>query len=232
MAELNSENISVFAYDLPGHGRSLNGRWLFEDFDDLTNALVTVYLKAKNYADSRDVPLFLFGHSMGGLITADFVIRHQPQIAGVILAAPALDPGEIVKPWMIRMAGLLRKIVPYLPIIKIPAVQLSTDPAVVAGYEEDPMVYHGKIRVNTGYELLSRMRFVMENVTEFHVPVLIVQGEADTIVRPEISKSFFDQLPVRDKSWKSYPGMYHEALNDIGKEKVKSDIIGWLKQRL
>ena len=232
VSDLNNAQISVFGYDLPGHGRTRKEKWLFEDFDVLTEALSAMHELALKYCERHRVPLFLFGHSMGGLITIDFVIRHKPRLTGVILSAPALDPGEVVKPWMLGMARWLRKLVPGLPVLRIPADQLSRDLDVVDGYQNDPLVFQGKIKVSTGYEMLSRMNFVLENAGEFLAPVLIVQGEADTIVRPEISRSFFDQIPTKDKTWKSYPGMYHEVLGDKGKEQVKSDILKWLVHRI
>lgn len=230
--DLNNVGISVFGYDLPGHGRTRKGKWLFEDFDVLTDALSTMHEQALEYSEHHRIPLFLFGHSMGGLITIDFVIRYQPRVAGVVLSAPALDPGEILKPWMVSIAGWLRKIVPGLPILRIPANQLSRDLTVVEGYQTDPLVFQGKIKVNTGYEMLSRMQFALKNASEFRATVLIVQGEADKIVRPGISRSFFDGIPVEDKTWKSYPGMYHEVLGDAGKEQVKADILEWLEHRI
>ncbi len=230
--DLNREGISVFRYDLPGHGQSRTDTWLFNDFEELITALQSQYQRALEYSETEKIPLFLFGHSMGGLITADFVTRFDPQARGVILSAPALDPGDVVKPWMIRMAGWLRKIAPGLPILSLPPEQLSRDPEVVAGYKEDPLVFHGKIRVNTGYELLSSMRKVKGKVKEFQLPVLMIQGQGDQIVRPEVSKSFYDELPVKDKTWHSYAEMYHEVLNDIGNKKVKEDILNWLEQRI
>lgn len=230
--DLNQADISVFRYDLPGHGKSRSGSWLFKDFDELVTALQAQYQKALDYSKTKKVPLFLCGHSMGGLITADFVIRFDPHVRGVILSAAALDAGEVVKPWMIRIVGLLRKVLPGLPILSVPPEQLSRDPEVVNGYKDDPLVYHGKIRVNTGYELLSHTEAVKAGVKEFHRPVLMLQGQADKIVRPEVSNFFFDQLTVEDKTWHSYAGMYHEVLNDIGNEKVKEDIMDWLEQRM
>ena len=230
--DLNREDISVFRYDLPGHGRSRSGSWLFKDFNKLVSALQSQYQKAFEYSEREKIPLFLFGHSMGGLMTADFVTRFDPQAKGVILSAPALDPGEMVKPWMIRMAGVLRKIVPGLPVLSLPPEQLSRNPEVVTGYKEDPLVFHGKIRVNTGYELLSRMGEVNGRAKDFHLPLLMIHGQDDKMVRSELSKSFFDDLPVKDKTWHSYAGMYHELLNDVGNEKVKSDILIWIEQRI
>lgn len=230
--DLNRADISVFRYDLPGHGRSRIDKWLFQDFDELTSELDNQYGKAHEYCEENEIPFFLFGHSMGGLITADFVIRYHPQAAGIILSAPALDAGDVVKPWMVRLARWARKIVPGLPVLQIPPEQISRDPKVVTAYKEDPLVYHGRVSVITGYELLAKMEEVNGNVKEFDLPVLMVQGQADQIARPEVSRSFFDLLEVEDKTWHSYAGMYHEVLNDVGNEKVKEDILKWLEQRL
>lgn len=230
--ELNGKEISVFRYDLPGHGRTRQQSWLFNDFDQLADAIQSQYNHAHEYSVGKGIPLFLFGHSLGGLITADFAMRSNPQVEGVILSAPALDAGEAVKPWMMRMAGWLRKLVPGLPILQIPQEQLANDPKVVSEYKNDPLVYHGKIRVNTGYAMLSRMSEAKKRVKEFTHPVLMVHGEADQIVRAEETRKFFDQLSVEDKTWHSYAGMYHEILNDIGNEKVKADISQWLDKRI
>lgn len=226
------EKISVFAFDLPGHGRSRTEKWLFDDFQVLTEALNQIYQPALEYCDQLGIPLFLFGHSMGGLITIDFVIRHHPRVAGIVLAAPALDTGEIVKPWMIRLAGRLRKWVPGLPILKIPPTQLSRDPNVVSDYQNDPLVFQGKIKVITGYEMLTHMHFAMANANEISFPVLILQGEADKIVRPEVSGRFFEQLDSEDKMLKLYPDMYHELLKDHGKELVFHDLLTWVQERI
>lgn len=231
-SRLLKAGFSVFRYDLPGHGQSRSREWLFTDFDDLTAALQQQFQKASTYSVREKIPLFLFGHSMGGLVTADFVIRNPVNVAGVILSAPALDPGEVVRPWMVKMAGALRRIVPRLPILTIPAEHLSRNHEVVSAYRNDPLVYQGKIQVNTGYVLLDRMARVMDEAGQFQSPVLIIQGDADKIVRPVVSRKFFDRLEVGDKTWKSYPGMYHELLNDFGREEVVNDILHWLETRI
>ena len=133
---------------------------------------------------------------------------------------------------MIKAAGWLRKILPGLPLMHVPPEQLARDPEVIAKYKGDPLVFHGKIRVNTGYELLSKMKEVKDNVEKFNAPVLMVQGQEDKVVRPEVSNSFFNQLTVKDKNWHSYAGMYHEVLNDLGNERVKEDIMEWLSYRI
>lgn len=230
--DLNQDRISTFRFDLPGHGRSRTGTWLFKDFNKLTTALGSQYMDARKYAENHNIPLFLFGHSMGGLVTADFVIRSSPDVAGVILSAPLLDPGEVVRTWMIQAAGWLKEIAPGLPIMQVPPDQLSRDKDVVAQYKNDPLVHHGRIRVNTGYELLSRMKEVNDSVEKFNAPVLMLQGQADKIVRPEVSESFFNQLKLEDKTWHSYADMYHEILNDIGNDRVKTDIVEWLSNRI
>ena len=86
--------------------------------------------------------------------------------------------------------------------------------------------------LKTGYELLARTKSVNENAEQFSAPVLMLQGQADKVVRPEISKLFFDQLAVKDKTWHSYAGMYHELLNDTGKERVIDDIMKWMERRI
>src|SRR5690606_26186749 len=80
--------------------------------------------------------------------------------------------------------------------------------------------------------LLNRMARVMDEAGQFQSPVLIIQGDADKIVQPVVSRKFFDRLEVGDKTWKSYPGMYHELLNDFGREEVVNDILHWLETRM
>lgn len=229
--DLNRSHISVFRYDFPGHGRSRKKEWLFRDFRKLTDALFTRYQTASQYAKEQEIPLFLFGHSLGGLTTAGFVSGYQPEAAGVILSAPSLDPGDMVSPFLIRIARVARYVLPGLPVMKLPPKLVSEDPQVVVSYESDPLVYQGKIKVRTGYEILKRMQEVIQDVKNFHLPVLMLQGEEDQIVRPEETKSYFDKIPVEDKTFVMYEGVFHEILNSTKKEKAKKDILEWIQAR-
>lgn len=229
---LNSAGISTFRYDLPGHGRTRKKEWLFQNFGILTEAIQKQYDEAAEYCVRNHIPLFLFGHSLGGLITAGFVTDSQPEARGVILSAPAMDPGDLVSPILKRLAGMAQKILPGLPVLKLPPEKVSEDPAVVQAYTEDPLVYTGKIKARPGYEMLVRMEEVRSRAEKFDLPLLMLHGSGDEIIRPEKTKSYFEMISAEDKTYTLFPGVYHELLNSFQKEEVMHRILTWIEDRV
>src|SRR5699024_81277 len=165
------------------------------------------------------------------LTTAGFVSEFQPEAAGVVLSAPSLDPGEVVSPFLIRLAGIARHVLPGLPVLKLPPEYISEVSQVVDSYMSDPFIYQGKIKIRTGYEILNKMQKVLQDVRKFHLPVLMLQGEEDRIVRPEKTKSYFDDIMVEDKVFIMYKEVFHEILNSSKKEEAKKDILTWMNDR-
>ncbi|MCC7447523.1 MAG: lysophospholipase [Anaerolineae bacterium] len=219
---------NVYTLDHRGHGRS-RGDTLgyFDRFDTLSDDLRRFIEQVRT--QEKTGPLFLLGHSMGGLIALYYTIRHQAMLKGVITSgAPLTTASEIAKPklWMGR---LLNRINP-----KAGAAQLlntsdiSHDANVVKAYETDSDVYLGKIRARVGTELLDAGAYVRANLSSITLPILILHGGADKVVSPTYAQTIFECVSSADKTLKVYPGLYHEILNEPEKDRVLGDIWGWL----
>ncbi len=217
---------AVYMHDLRGHGRSHGRAGYVERF--------SLYLKdLKRFiefaaAEQPGRPIFLLGHSMGGTIVTAYAGEWTDGLAGVILSAPTLRPGKGVSPIAIFLARVLSRIAPTLGVSKLDANGLSQDKAVVAGYVNDPLVYHGKISARLAAEFLSVMRQLPERTPRIEVPALIMHGSADVLSDPEGSQYLYGLISSADKTLTFYDGFYHELFNEPGRDRVLSDLEAWL----
>jgi alpha-beta hydrolase superfamily lysophospholipase len=174
--------------------------------------------------------VFLLGHSMGGLISLRYAMAHQDRLTGLILSGPlaALDAA----PAPVRViAKALSAIAPKAPAIAVDSSLVSRDPAVVAAYDADPLVHHGKLPVRTVAELSDAVDSLPEGVRAITVPTLILYGTDDGLCPPRGSKMLAEQISSQDKTLKSYEGLYHEILNEPERDQVLDDIVSWLDAR-
>ena len=221
---LLSNNFSVYAYDQRGHGDS-EGRRAVVDVNDL----VDDHIKARETLRGLKVPLFLYGHSMGGLVTAASVARDQRSTAGVILSSPALLVGENEPAALKRLAPALSRVAPGLRVTEIPTRHLSRRKEEVSAYEADPRIYHGKIPVLTASTTLDLSSRLWSRYQSWQVPTLIFHGSADQVTDPRGSRRFAQTISSADKTHVEFEGGYHELLNDHASAEVLELILGWLR---
>lgn len=224
------EHVAVHAYDQRGYGRSGGPRAYVDRFDDYLDDLGQVL----SFAQSRtpDRPLFLFGHSMGGLVALKYVLERAPSLQGLILSAPALEVNPNLAPVLRRLAQVLGHIAPTLPTTRTPEGAISRDPAVVTAAKNDPFNYHGRIPARTGAELLRAGREVRGQMDSLRVPFLLLHGTADRLVPPAGSRALYRRAAAADKTLHIYEGLYHETFHDPEKEQVQSDLATWVRDRL
>ncbi|MGA1080804.1 MAG: serine aminopeptidase domain-containing protein, partial [Steroidobacteraceae bacterium] len=155
----------------------------------------------------------------------------RAELAGLVLSAPALDPGEAAPAWRVQLGRLLAKVAPGVGMLTLPAEALSRDPAVVQAYERDPLVYRGSIPVRTLMEMLVAMQQVVEAAPALQVPVLIQHGTADRLVSLPAVEGIYQRLgePAR-RTLITYPGLYHEIYNEPERVQVVADLLAWLKR--
>ena len=218
---------AVFAMDQRGHGNSGGTR------GDVT-VDQSVSDIAELVADAKDefpgTPVFLYGHSLGGLMGMTYVVRRQPAIAGMVASAPALDSELRDQKAKFFMANLLGGVVPGVTIATgLDPNGVSRDPAVVAAYTSDPLV-HDKGSLGLAKSTFQAMDAIMER-TDFPVPLLIIHGQADTLTVPAASKRFADQVSG-DVTLIEYPDMAHEPHNEPEQEEVMAEVLAWLTPRL
>ncbi|MCB0106262.1 MAG: lysophospholipase [Caldilineaceae bacterium] len=220
---------TVYTFDLRGHGRSPGKRILFQHMDE-HSADVAIFL-AWAHQEAMGLPLFLFGHSMGGLLVTYYVLTQQPALAGVILSAPAIKLDD-VSPLLLTVARLLAKVTPTLPMRQLEFAAISRDPVVLEENKNDALVHHGGIPVSTGLAMARAVDYVQQHMGEFSLPLLLLHGTADRMVTPEGSKQLYAQAATTDKQLKLYEGLYHELLNEPEKAEILEDIVAWLDARV
>ena len=191
----------------------------------------------KNYFDmirewKPEKPIFLIGHSMGGLISAAYLLEHQDEISGAVLSGPVIKMPDNISQGIIIVGKMLSIIMPKAGLIQLDAKGVSRDPAVVDAYVNDPLVYTGKTTARLGAELLKTMRYVTEHATEIKLPIIIVQGSDDKLVDPSGAQLLYDLVGSEDKMIKIYDGFYHEVFNEPEHEQVLNDVETWLGAHL
>lgn len=218
---------AVYGIDHIGHGRSEGRRLYVERFVDYTEPL-------KTYSDmvrcwQPDKPVFLVGHSMGGLIGALHLIAHQEVLTGAVLSGPAVKaPGDIPKA-VILIGRVLSTLLPRLGLVSLEAEGVSRDPAVVKAYLDDPLVYRGKMTARLGAEMLGAMERIGAEANRITLPILILQGSADRLVDPSGAQMLYEKVASADKKLIVYEGFYHEVFNEPEHDRVLSDVEQWLE---
>ncbi len=232
---LTAAGYAVFGFDNQGHGKSEGqrghiNRW--QDYRDNTQAFLSLIRQQE-----PDTPLFLMGHSLGGLIVLDYVLRSADDAAfqalnvqGLIVSAPPFQPtsGTASRRRKV-LARLLSGLLPRLSLsMDLSKGGLSRDPSVSDQAAEDPLT-HSSVTLRWGSEILSTLDWVKANIDRLDLPLLLTHGEADPIISPSGSEKIFQQVNSPDKTLKIYPGSYHEPHNDLDADTVVSDLLRWME---
>jgi acylglycerol lipase len=224
--KLNERGFNVYAIDLPGHGQSAGPRAVV----DLTEA-VDSHLRARKLIPT-DVPLVLYGHSLGGLLTAGSIVADPEGIAAAVIASSALQ-GKVnpiqrkLGEWLVRVNPTGRA-----PVKVGDTTTLTRDKELVQQILNDPMMFHGQPRVLSAMTVVNVSDMVWAGVSRFTPPTLIMHGTADQSTPYRQSERLFSKIAAEDKTLKIYPDAAHELLNDIIHEEVERDLFEWLEQRV
>lgn len=221
---------AVSAHDHRGHGRSEGARCHVRRFDDYLDDLAVALETAR--AERPDVPVFLVGHSMGGLITAAFARERQPDVAGIALSGPALSLGADVSRVKLLLARVLSRVAPRLRMASgLDPNGLSRDPEVVRAYQEDPLV-ETKMTAALGAELLRAVQRTSKGAADLKLPLLVLHGEADPLCDVEGSRAFVAAATHAKPRLITYPGLRHEIFNEPEHEQVFGDLLDWIRATL
>lgn len=225
------KGFSVWAPDHRGHGQSGGKRGHVLNFVQyLTDLRLTVELAKKDMPG--EMPCFLLGHSMGGLIALDFAQHYPELIDGVVASSPCL--GMVIEiPAVKKVLGSFMSYVwPGMTMGSgLDATKISRDENVVSAYKNDPLV-HDRVSARFFTELLAAIESVNQQASALNVPVLMQVAGEDYLVNADSSKHFFEKLTLQDKTLHVYDDMYHEIYNapQDQKERVLDDLETWLQK--
>ena len=219
---------AVHALDHRGRGKSEGERFYVEEFSDFLTDVHSLVEIAR--AQNPGLPVYILGHSAGGVIASSYVFEHQDEIAGLICESFAFDVGL---PHLVQLALQgLSHLAPHLHVFTLNNADFSRDPAAVEKMNTDPLIAKESQPAETASELLKAAERLKLNMPQFRVPVFIIHGTEDKATRPAGSQYFYDNAGSEDKTLKLYEGHYHDLLADIGKEIVMADIQAWIEERL
>lgn len=232
-AEFLSENgWAVYACDLRAHGLSPDppnsGRVHVSRFTDYFMDVDAVLALAAS--QQPDLPLFILGHSMGGLISISYALEKPDHLAGVMISSPALGTHPDFKPpWLLRvLVGLLSWIAPRVLVDSdLDTQAISRDPDVVKAYIDDPLISQ-KISARWYSELLKTMKKAHRNAASLDVPMLLMQSGSDRLVDPAAPGRWASAAPAERVELVVWEGLYHEMLNEPEKGLVRTRMIEWL----
>jgi acylglycerol lipase len=224
--DLALRGYDVWAFDLRGHAHSSGNRvatLLFDDYVmDLDIFLTRVRLE-------ENVPVFLFGHSMGGAIVTLHSLMYHPNVAGMILSAPALETG--VSAAKIHATNSTDAIFPDFDVFDLDVNHFSRDPSVIHDMRKDTLVYQGAASAHMAAELIGGIQAIDASMEDVRAPLLLLHGKADLVTPPEGSKELFARASSKDKTLKLYGNLVHDLLHEPERAQVLSDIETWLDAR-
>ena len=222
---LTAAGYALSGFDHRGHGHSPGLRGHIDQFQEFLQDVTASLAVARALAPGA--PIFLLGHSMGGLIALNYAIRYPQGLQGVIASAPLLAQPN-VSAWMLTASKFLSRIKPDFSLnTGVNPQAISRDAAEVQRYGEDQYV-HSRASARFGTELTAAQTWTQAHAGELALPLLLYHGDADPLVPIAGSRTFYANVKVADKQWIEWPGGYHESHNDLHRAEVFAAIVEWL----
>ena len=220
---------SVLRMDLRGHGSSEGKRGHTPSYEHLMNDLDAIYQKVKELYP--DLPVILYGHSMGGNLVLNFLIRRKPDITAAIVTAPYLKLAFEPPSWKVALGKISAGILPTLTqSTGLETAALSRDPNVVAAYEKDALV-HDRITSAFFVNVHFAGPYAIQHADQISVPTLVMHGTSDRLTSHKGSEEL-DQKSMKNVEVRILDGWYHELHNEPEKEKLLNDILYWINSQL
>ncbi len=224
--DLVKAGYEIWAMDMRGHGRSSGERTRADRIDDYLDDLDLLMAQVRK-ADG-DRPVFLFGHSLGGLIATLYTIERQPPLAGLILSGPALAfDAPPVQAGAIRFVAAIW---PGVPLLATPHEDFSSSRAVIDQLNVDALIYAPRGPARTARSAVDGVARVWAATDRLRVPLLALHGTIDKLTAPSGSRDLIARAAATDKTLRIYPGLDHDLLHepDGHGAMVEAEITAWL----
>ncbi|MFN4081735.1 MAG: lysophospholipase [Saprospiraceae bacterium] len=224
----NTRGIALMGFDQQGHGRTKGPRGAAHSLNSLLDDIGLFVEQVK--ARYPDTPVFLYGHSMGGQLALNYLLRRPSELKGGIITSPwislAFEPPKL----KVLAGKLLFRLTPMLHLPNGLAVRfISRDPEVVKAYQSDPLV-HNKIGVGAAMALLEGAEWLQQYAGSSPLPVLLMHGGDDRITSCKASADFASR--VANVTWREWPDLYHEMHNERAKEQIFEAMLDFVKSCL
>jgi alpha-beta hydrolase superfamily lysophospholipase len=226
--QLVEDGLAVYSVDLRGRGKSDGERFYVASFDEYVSDVAGLIEMAKS--ENPGLPVFLLGHSAGGVVSCMYTVEHQQELAGLICESFAF---QVPAPdFAIAALKGLAHIFPHAHVLKLKNEDFSRDPKAVEAMDNDPLIANETQPTQTVAEMARADDRLKNEFSKITIPVLILHGTADKATKYSGSQLFYDTAGSTDKTIKLYEGHFHDLLNDVDKELVISDIKGWIDARI
>lgn len=223
---LSQHGYAVYALDHRGHGLSEGLRTYFDTFEQPVADLEHYVEQVKTAQPGKK--LFMYGHSMGSLISLLYILKHQVELAGWISSGSPVNLDEAVSPIVVSAGLFVARIAPKLRLFPVKSKGISHDPQIVAAYDSDPHIDRRPVRTGMAAGIVKNGRQARQQVFTLRLPVLILHGADDPLAPPSGSQYLYNHIGSIDKTLKVYTGMYHEIHNEIERQRVLDDVLTWL----
>lgn len=226
--QFTAMGLICYGVDLRGRGLSDGERFYVQDFDDYVSDVEGLMAVAK--AANPGLPIFVLGHSAGGVVSCAFAYKHADELEGLICESFAF---QVPAPdFALAVLKGISHLAPHAHVLALKNKDFSRDPAAVAAMDADPLIAHETQPTRTVAEMVRADEKLKQQFPDFTLPVLILHGTADAATKSEGSQYFFDHAGSADKTLKLYKDHVHDLLNDVDREIVMADITGWLEARI
>lgn len=225
----NKNGFSVFGYDRRGHGQSEGKRGHTPSHDAIVDEIALVIEKAKS--ELPNLPVVLYGHSQGGHLVLFHLIKKVPNIDVAVVTGPWIQLGFQPPVFKVFAGRMLSKIIPTLSMPnELNHDGLSRDKSVAEAYAKDPLNIF-EITTACGAAMLDNADWLNQYSGEIKVPLMMNHGSADPVISPEATKQFAERV-TGDITLKMWENSKHEIHNDLDKEEVFNEILGWIQTKI
>ena len=225
---LTGNGLAVYGFDHIGHGKS-DGKRGCMSYDDAFSIINS--LKNELIEQSPDIPVIVYGHSMGGGVVLSYGTRYPENVKGIIATSPAVGMANPMKPIVVKLLRILKKIAPNVTVSNgLPADGISHDKKVVDKYCSDPLV-HDKVSVTLGLDLMDWGEALSAYDGEYPVPLFVAQGTEDKLVDPVAAEKFAVNLKG-NVTYKRFEGGYHELHNEPNKQELFDAMLRWIDKTI
>jgi len=222
----------VHAIDYRGHGKSDGRRGHISRFNDFLEDIDVLIKESKKLFP--DLPQFIYGHSLGGNIVTNYILKKDDEFKGAIISSPwyklAFNPSSLT----LLLARIMNKVYPkFTQNSKLEVVGLTHDESIVGQYIKDSLI-HEKISARMFFEIYKAGHWAIDNADKINMPILIQHGNGDNITSHVASRGFFEKAKKLGKEieYKEWDGLYHELHNELEKDEIFEYILKWVEKSL